>query len=135
MGGETNLTLLLADLKPRLAGQFIFCSVPDHIVPSLRVVPLATFKESEGMTLVVAKKAAEKAGLDGSLQTLITLEVHSSLEAVGMIAAVTAALAAAGISVNVFAGYYHDHLFVPAAKAAEAMLVLQELSERHAGSR
>jgi len=54
---------------------------------------------------------------------------------VGLIATVTGALAAEGISVNVFAGFFHDHLFVPAFKAAEAMSVLKELSARHAGTR
>ncbi len=131
MGGETNLRALLANLSPRLAGQFIFCSVPDHLISSLPMPPLAIFRESEGTTVVLEKEAAEKAGMRGPVQSLITLEVHSSLEAVGMIAAVTGALAAAGISVNVFAGFYHDHLFVPASKAAAAMSVLDELSARY----
>ncbi len=135
MSGETNLRLLLANLRPRLAGQFIFCSVPDHLVAKREIQAIATFRESEETTLVVEKEAAEKAGLDGSVHTLITLDVHSSLEAVGLIAAVTGALAAAGISVNVFSGFYHDHLFVPASRAAEAMSVLTELSARHAGGR
>ncbi len=133
MGGETNLGVILANLRPRLVGQFVFCSVPDHLVSNLRSVSLATFRESEGTTVVLEKEAAEKAGLQGLVQTLITLDVHSSLEAVGLVAAVTGALAAAGISVNVFAGFYHDHLFVPASKAAEAVTVLKQLSAQHAG--
>jgi hypothetical protein len=131
MGGETNLALLLANLNPRLGGQFVFCSVPEHLVTQLPVKPLATFRENEGTTLVVEKEGAEKAGLRGSAQCLITLDVHSSLEAVGLIAAVSSALANAGISVNVFAGFYHDHLFVPVSRAADAMAVLEELSARH----
>lgn len=131
MSGETNLAALLANVRPRLGGQFIFCSVPDHLVPQLSTVPLAMFRESEGTTLVLQKETAEKAGLRGSVpQTLITLDVYSSLEAVGLTAAVTTALAAAGISVNVFAGFYHDHLFVPSSKAELAMSVLRDLSAR-----
>jgi len=133
MSGETNLRLLLANLRPRLAGQFIFCSIPDHLVAKREIQAIATFREREGTTLVLEKDAAEKAGLGGSMQTLITLDVHSSLEAVGLIAAVTSALADAGISVNVFSGFYHDHLFVPASREAEAMSILKELSARHAG--
>jgi hypothetical protein len=91
------------------------------------------FKSSLPPEALSEKEAAEKAGLAGSVQTLITLDVHSSLEAVGLIATVSGALAAAGISVNVFAGFYHDHLFVPASKAAQAMSVLKELSAHHAG--
>ncbi|RPJ86608.1 MAG: ACT domain-containing protein [Acidobacteria bacterium] len=133
MSGETNLGVILANLRPRMVGQFVFCSVPDHLVSNLRMVSLATFRESEGTTLVLEKAAAENAGLRGPVQTLITLDVHSSLEAVGLVAAVTSALAAAEISVNVFAGFYHDHLFVPVSKATEAMSVLKQLSADHAG--
>lgn len=135
MNGETNLGVLLANLNPRLAGQFIFCSVPDQLIAKLEIQATATFREREGTTLVVEKEAAETAGLNGSVHTLITLDVHSSLEAVGLIAAVTGALADAGISVNVFSGFYHDHLFVPASRAAEVMSVLVELSAHHSGAR
>jgi hypothetical protein len=62
----------------------------------------------------------------------ITLTVHSDLEAVGLTAAVSVALGAAGISCNVVAGTYHDHLFVPAQKAADAMAALRKLQAAHA---
>ena len=122
------MSVLLNQLSPRLVGQFVFCSVPHESVPELSIRPLATFRETEGTTLVLAKEVAQNAGLAGIPQTLITLDVHSSLEAVGLIAVVTGALAKAGISVNVIAGFYHDHLFVPSSKAAQAMSVLKELS-------
>lgn len=130
MSGETNLSILLTNLSPRVVGEFVFCCVPDALVSNLSGAPVAIFRETEGTTLVLEKEAAEKAGMGGPVQTLITLDVHSSLEAVGMIAAVTGALAAAGISVNVFAGFYHDHLFVPASKTSQAISVLNELSAR-----
>lgn len=59
----------------------------------------------------------------------ITLTVHSSLEAVGLTAAVSTKLAAKGISANVIAAYYHDHIFVQTAKAELALSVLQEFSK------
>lgn len=133
MSGEKYLRKLLANLRPRLGGQFIFCSVPDELVEEFPMAPIGMFREREGTTLVIEKEAAEQAGLSGPLYRLITLDVHSSLEAVGLIAAVSGALAGAGISANVFAGFYHDHLLVPAAKAEAAMSVLTELSERYAG--
>ena len=72
---------------------------------------------------------AENAGLqfEGSF-CQITLNVHSSLEAVGLTAAVSAKLSAQGISANVIAAYYHDHIFVQSAKAEMALLALQEFS-------
>ena len=60
---------------------------------------------------------------------MITLTVHSSLEAVGFLAAITARLAAAGISVNAVSGFYHDHLFVPEHKADEALHHLQNMHD------
>lgn len=59
---------------------------------------------------------------------LITLTVHSSLDAVGFVARITSALADAGISVNPIAAYHHDHLLVPSDRAAEAMAILERLS-------
>lgn len=56
----------------------------------------------------------------------ITLTVHSSLEAVGLTAAVSTKLASKGISANVIAAYYHDHIFVQSSKADAGLLALQE---------
>jgi hypothetical protein len=53
--------------------------------------------------------------------------VHSSLEAVGLTAAVAGALTAAGISANVVAAFHHDHVFVPADRAEAAMAQLDLL--------
>lgn len=65
-----------------------------------------------------------------SVWSLITLNVNSDLAAVGFLAAITPALAQAGISVNVVSAYYHDHLFVPEGKAKEALKILQKLSNQ-----
>lgn len=58
----------------------------------------------------------------------ITLTIHSSLDAVGLTAAVSAKLAEKGISANVIAAYYHDHIFVQAEKAELAIEALSEFS-------
>lgn len=57
--------------------------------------------------------------------------MHSSLEAVGLTAAFATELTRHGLSANVVAGYYHDHVFVDADDAERAVAVLQTLSERH----
>ncbi|MGY4371427.1 hypothetical protein ACVW1A_007492 [Bradyrhizobium sp. LB1.3] len=78
---------------------------------------------------MIPREEAEAAGLSYAFASrLITLTVHSALDAVGFLAAITARLAAAGISVNAVSAFYHDHLFVPADRADEAMAVLQEAS-------
>jgi hypothetical protein len=59
---------------------------------------------------------------------MITLTVHSALEGVGFLAAITARLSASGIGSNPVSAFYHDHLFVPADRADDAMRVLRELS-------
>jgi hypothetical protein len=63
-----------------------------------------------------------------SIFKCIALEVHSSLEAVGLTAAVIKKLTEKDISANVIAAYYHDYIFVQAEKADTALSALEELS-------
>ncbi len=127
MNGETDLQKLLAGMEPVLqAGEFVFATLTPAAFEQLDLRPLGWFREAEGITVIVEKEAARSAGLEGRfVARLITLNVHSSLEAVGFLARVSAALAAAGISVNVISAFYHDHLFVPAEKAGQALQVLE----------
>jgi hypothetical protein len=128
--GENNLARLLRNMKPEMHdGVFIFCSIPagEEIPAALR--PILLFREREGATLVVRREEAEQAGLSGQFASrLITLTIHSSLDAVGLLAAITGRLAEAGISVNAVSAYYHDHLFVPEHRADEALRLLREMS-------
>lgn len=79
--------------------------------------PISTFREKEGLTLVLTEDAATQAQLNfEGVFSLITLSVHSSLEAVGLTAAFATKLGSYGISANVIAGYYHDHIFVQKTK-------------------
>jgi hypothetical protein len=126
----THLPSLLRGLDPQLHdGVYVFASVPPGVVPD--VVPVATMAEDEGTTVVLPEADAARLGLDATYRCAwITLRVASSLEAVGMLAKVTAVLAAHGISVNPVAGVHHDHLFVPHDRAADAMAALDELRRR-----
>jgi uncharacterized protein len=131
MTGERDLDALLKHMKPEMRpGIFVFCTIPtDQSIPAA-LSPLLTFREQEGTTLVITREQAEAAGLRYAFAScLITLTVHSALDAVGFLAAITARLATAGISVNAVSAFHHDHLFVPADRADEAMAVLQKLSK------
>lgn len=132
MSGIKNLGLLLQSMSPELvAGDYVFCTVSGALSDYLHLEPLATFREPEGLTLVLAAEKAQQAGLESSaLFNLITLTVHSSLEAVGLTAAFAAKLAEHGISANVIAGYYHDHIFVQKEKAQQALQALGEFAQR-----
>lgn len=61
----------------------------------------------------------------------ITLTIHSSLEALGLTSAFSNALAAEGISCNVVAAYYHDHIFVAKGDAERAIMVLERLASNN----
>ena len=130
MTGERDLDALLRHMKPELRpGIFVFCTIPPNEPIPASASPLLTFREQEGTTLVILREEAEAAGLRTAFASrLITLTVHSALNAVGFLAAITARLAGAGISVNAVSAFHHDHLFVPADKADEAMAILQEMS-------
>jgi hypothetical protein len=131
MLGETNLTALLASMSPVLLDdEYVFCSVQGQYGDYQTLSPLATFRESEGLTLVLTKAAAIEGGLSfESVFKGITLTVHSSLDAVGLTAAVANKLTEKGISANVIAAYYHDHIFVQTEKAALAIEALNEFNQ------
>ncbi|MBC7003279.1 ACT domain-containing protein [Photobacterium sp. BZF1] len=130
MSGITDLQQLLKSMAPELKdGEFVFCTVEGDLSQYVGLSPISTFQEQEGLTLVLGKDNADKAGLayEGTFR-MITLTVHSSLEAVGLTAAVASKLAERGISANVIAAYYHDHVFVQSAKATEALEALHSFS-------
>lgn len=130
MSGITELNELLQSMYPKLLEpEFVFCTVSGHLNDYISLNPIATFVEPEGVTLVLEKAKAQQAGLlfENSFRQ-ITLTVHSSLEAVGLTAAVSTKLASKGISANVIAAFYHDHIFVQSSKAEAALSALQEFS-------
>ena len=133
MPGEKELQRLLAIMKPELqVGEFVFCTVSPEVFNQLDIQPVGWFREAEGITLIVDRTTAEQAGLFYTfVSRMITLTVHSSLDAVGFLAVITRTLAEAGISVNPVSAYYHDHLFVPVEKAEQAMRLLAMLAQSH----
>jgi uncharacterized protein len=131
MAGETNLRVLIQTMQPvLLEAAYVFCSMGQETYHRLTLQPMGTFREQEGMTVIVSEEQARQAGLPcDQLWACISLRVHSSLSAVGFLAAITTRLAQAGISVNAVSAYYHDHLFVPWDKRETAMDVLGEMSQ------
>ena len=122
---------LLKSMSPEIrGGEYAFCTVEGELADYVHLNPLATYIEAEGLTLILAVETADKANIpyEGKYKQ-ITLTVHSSLEAVGLTAAVAAKLTAYNISANVVAAYYHDHIFVQSEKADEAITALKELSK------
>lgn len=133
MSGERDLPRLLAQLSPQLAAsEYVFCTLPDAGYGEAQSLsPIAAVVEDEGLTLVVPRAEADAQGCAyNGVFRCITLHVHSSLDAVGLTAAVAAALARREIPANVIAAYHHDHVFVPAAQASDALVALTSLAAR-----
>lgn len=130
MSGILDLDQLLSSLSPELLGdEFVFCTVAGSLKDYADLDPVASIRENEGLTLVLTSVTATREGFPfAEKHRCITLTVNSSLEAVGLTAAVSSALAANAIPANIVAGYHHDHVFVPADKAEEALQVLLALS-------
>lgn len=132
MSGETDLSTILSKMQPILNdGNYVFVSV-DHSYPlNLRYVH-GIFKEKEGITVILKKEKADELDLEyGYIASCITLNIHSALEAVGFTAAISNTLANNGISCNVVAAYYHDHIFVDKQDAHNAMEILQGLMNHY----
>ncbi|HVJ43422.1 MAG TPA: ACT domain-containing protein [Dongiaceae bacterium] len=129
--GETNLAALLRGMRPVLRdGIYVFVTLPPGS-DRLRIEPLMSFREEEGLTLIITEEEATAFGLDPVFRSrLITLDVHSSLDAVGFLAVITSHLATAGMGCNPVSAFYHDHLFVPVDRAEEAMEILESLAAK-----
>ena len=134
MAGKTDLGQLLADMQPSLDPEdYVFATLAPGVAMPEGLEPLGTFREKEGLTVIVEKAMAQRHGLAASTpMRAITLNVHSSLEAVGLTAAIASALTAHDISANVVAAYYHDHVFVAAKDGERALAILETLARRSA---
>lgn len=132
MTGELNLKKLLTSMSPELIdGEYIFCSFKNAQYSDCAILePIVTCVEQEGLTLVVPRSRADEHKIEyESAYRRITLNVHSSLEAVGLTAAFSNKLTEHGISANVIAGYYHDHIFIQVDQAERAIAALNQLTQ------
>jgi hypothetical protein len=131
MPGEIDLEKLLHGMQPGLnEGEYVFCTM-DSFERAATLNPVCIFQEDEAVTVIIPKHQADNVALPYSVVCAwITLTVHSSLEAVGLTAAVSKALTNANISCNMVAAYYHDHIFVPMKDAKQAMETLVKLTKQ-----
>lgn len=131
MSGEKHLATLLSELSPQLLDrEYVFCSYEGtEYGDYASLTPLVMVKEFEGLTLVIPRTRADEHEIRYELVfRCITLNVHSSLDAVGLTAALSSKLAQKRISANVIAGFFHDHVFVPAEVVEESMSAIRELT-------
>lgn len=137
MQGENNLSVLLSNMQPKLQkGRWVFATVDSEqlskILQQIEISDLQGFyQESEGSSLILEEAQAKLLALECSEAfAAISLSIHSSLEAVGLTAAISGALAQAGISANVVAAFFHDHIYVPYEKAEAAMQCLEGIAAK-----
>ncbi|KQV57207.1 hypothetical protein ASC70_13220 [Caulobacter sp. Root343] len=125
----SNAREMIAGMTPDLKlGEYVFCAAGDRDWAVLN--PLAMFREAEGVSLILERGVAEAAGFPVvAPMALITLNVYSALDGVGLTAAVATALANGGIACNMVAALNHDHVFVPADRADEAVAILRALQD------
>ena len=126
---------MIANMAPVLrAGEFVFVTTPEHAFgAALLPQAMASFREDEGLSLILPLDVAKEAGFDvGQPMRCITLNVFSALDGVGLTAGVSGVLAEQGIPCNMVAAYHHDHVFVPSPMAQSAVEILKSLQERTA---
>jgi hypothetical protein len=132
MPGETDLDKMLSGLRPLLLdGDFVFCTIAGaSLIDVAHLNPLATYQEQEGLSLLLEQGQADAAAYEyHGVFKGITLTVHSSLDAVGLTAAVASKLAKFDIPANMVAAHYHDHVFVPREKAPKALGLLKQFDD------
>ncbi len=132
MPGETDLEKMLSGLRPLLLDDdFVFCTVAGaSLIDVAHLNPLATYQEQEGLSLLLEQGQADAAAYKyHGVFKGITLTVHSSLDAVGLTAAVASKLAKFDIPANMVAAHYHDHVFVPREKAPKALELLKQFGD------
>jgi hypothetical protein len=123
MHGERNLDTLLETMQPQLAdGKWVFRTSPNGFDSATLDTAIQMFKESEGVTIISPATQADAAL---SKWAMITLSIHSDLEAVGFLAAITTSLAAMDIPVNAVSAFFHDHIFVPYGRRDDALECLR----------
>lgn len=135
MSGETDHVRLQQMMAPDLRPEtYVYCTFQDYRLPDV-LSPICTFRESEGLTAIVERAQAVRAKVPFIFEAkLITLTVHSSLEAIGFLATISTALARAGIPCNAVAAFHHDHLFIPVDRADDAFALLEALSKNRAAA-
>ncbi|MYF89400.1 MAG: ACT domain-containing protein [Boseongicola sp. SB0676_bin_33] len=119
---------VIAEMQPLLhPGAYVFCSgIADGLAADVAKVAKGSFVEDEGLSFIIPQEEADRIGIAGAIpMRQITLMVLSALDGVGLTAAVSSALAAKGIPANVVAAARHDHVFVPADRAEEALAILR----------
>lgn len=127
---------LIRQLSPTLdSTTYVYCTVAQAKYGELaKLEPIVSIAELEGLTLVIPLEQAKAEGLDYyRIFRRVTLEGHSSLEALGLTSVVTSLLAERGITTNVIAGFYHDHMFIPSDRIDEAMAALKDLATNPGG--
>jgi hypothetical protein len=129
MNGEMDLRILLRQMEPEInEGEYVYC-LADSREQMMLLAPICSFLEKEGWTMILPREKADSMNIPyTTICAWITLTVHSALEAVGLTAAVSHALAESNIGCNMVAAFHHDHIFVPLKDAKRAMDVLETLS-------
>jgi hypothetical protein len=132
MSGESNLKTLLGTMTTDLVdGLFVFVTLKGDPMPN-GLQPRMMFQEAEGTTLILTKQQAKAHDLSYEFPCrMITLNIHSALEAVGFIAAIATELAKHDMGVNPVAGFFHDHLFVPDGREHDALAVIAQIAADH----
>jgi hypothetical protein len=123
---DTDLDYLIKHMQPTLdEEELVFCCLPPEQAEEYFVLCQGYFVEREGITVIIGKHLADLNDLRYELVfKRITLNVYSSLAAVGFLARITEVLAAQGIAANVVSAYHHDHLYIQSDRAREALSTL-----------
>jgi hypothetical protein len=128
MSGLTDLHHTLKTLKVVCDDiQYGFASIENESQIDREKV-LATFHENGQLAVIAPLDYLNNLGIENEgPYAKLTIDIHTSLELVGLTAVMATELAKNRISANVVAAFYHDHVFVQYDLRQKAQQVLEEL--------
>lgn len=132
--GEKSLLRLLKSLTATLhPTTYVFATLKEEDLPPLADIVMF-FREQENATIITSLDYAEQNSIEYFFPCrMITLNVTSSLEAVGFLAVIASKLAQQNLGVNPVSAFFHDHLFIPLGREHDAMEILAEVAREQKG--
>ena len=123
----SNLKDIIKNINPViLDGEYVYVSFEFDLIQKKDCHKIfSIINEKEGVCAIIEKEYADRVNAKyDAVFSIITLQVYSSLNSVGLTEYVSSICHELNVPCNVIAGLHHDHILVPTNKAQDVVLKL-----------